>query len=88
MSVKLKVSGLVHGVFFRASLSEVAIEEGVAGWVRNLPDGSVEALLEGEEPSVAKVVEWARRGPPKARVDSVETQEQQVRDLSGFRIIG
>ncbi len=88
VSVKLKVHGLVHGVFFRASLSELASERGIAGWVRNLPDGSVEALLEGDESEVAKVVEWARRGPPRARVDSVKVEDQQVRNLHGFRIEG
>ncbi len=75
-------------MYFRSSLSVLASEEGVAGWVRNLPDGSVEALLEGEETSIAKLVEWAHHGPPRARVDSVKVENQQVRDLRGFRIGG
>ena len=86
--VRVRITGLVHGVFFRASLSRVAVEEGVTGWVRNVPDGSVEALLEGEETSVSKVVEWARKGPPRSRVDSVRTEPQPPRGLKGFRIEG
>ncbi len=70
--VRLKVSGRVQGVFFRASMNDVAIGKGVVGWVRNNPDGSVEALLQGREESVKAVQEWARNGPPGARVDYVE----------------
>jgi len=84
--VKVKVTGLVHGVFFRASLARVAAEEGVAGWVRNVPDGSVESVLEGEEKAVQRVVEWAHRGPSRSRVDSVKTERQAIRNLKGFRI--
>jgi acylphosphatase len=60
----------------------------VAGWVRNLTDGSVEAVLEGEEESVRRVVDWARRGPPAARVDSLEVESVAPKDLSGFEITG
>ncbi len=86
--VRLKIFGLVHGVYFRASLAAFASNEGVAGWVRNVPDGTVEALLEGEEGNVTRVVEWARRGPPRARVDSLTAERQQTRNLKGFRIEG
>ena len=82
----VKVIGLVHGVRFRASMAELAFECGVAGWVRNVPDGSVEAYLEGEEKDIARMVEWANRGPLGARVDSVEVETRQVRNLHGFRI--
>lgn len=87
-AVKLRVTGLVHGVFYRASLAEVAKEANVSGWVRNMTDGSVEALLEGEREAVLGVVEWAKRGPPMARVDSVEAEPAQVRNLRGFKIAG
>ncbi len=86
--IRLKVTGLVHGVFFRASMSAVASGKRVAGWVRNIPDGSVEAMLEGEEADVMGVVEWARRGPPRARVDSVVLEVQPLKKLHGFRIQG
>jgi acylphosphatase len=88
VSVYLKVSGLVHGVRFRASMAEVASDAGVAGWVKNVPDGSVEAILEGDEDSVWRVIGWAKRGPPRARVDSVKVEKLQVRNLNGFRIEG
>lgn len=86
--MRLRVRGLVHGVFFRASLSQLADAEGITGWVRNLSDGSVEALLEGSEDSVNKLVEWSRHGPPSARVDSVEVTKTRVTNLKGFRIAG
>jgi acylphosphatase len=86
--VRLTIFGIVHGVFFRATMADVASREGVSGWVRNVPNGSVEALLEGEEASVTRVVEWARHGPSRARVDSVRVERQQLRNTKGFRIDG
>jgi acylphosphatase len=82
------VRGLVHGVFFRASLVEIANGEKVSGWVRNVADGSVEALLEGEKDAVDRVVDWARRGPPSARVDSVQVTREEPKNLKGFKILG
>lgn len=73
------VSGIVQGVFFRASMREVARKYGVTGWVRNLPDGRVEAVLEGSEEAVKKVIEWAHRGPPLARVENVEVRWEEYK---------
>lgn len=70
--VKLVVRGLVQGVFFRASTEREAKRLGLTGWVRNLPDGSVELCVLGEEDAVATMIAWARRGPDAARVDDVE----------------
>lgn len=78
------VSGMVQGVFFRASTREAAIERGVAGWVRNLPDGSVEAVFEGPRAAVENAVGWIRVGPPRAVVESVEVQWGRPEGLSGF----
>jgi acylphosphatase len=86
VSVHIKVFGLVHGVRFRASIARLAFQCEVAGWVKNIPDGSVEAILEGEESNVSKVIEWANKGPIGARVDSVKVDKLQVRNLRGFRI--
>lgn len=81
------VSGYVQGVFFRASMREVAQQYGVTGWVRNLPDGRVEAVLEGEEDKVLKVIEWSRRGPPLAEVEDVQViWEEYKGEFKDFRI--
>lgn len=87
-AVRLKVTGLVHGVFFRATMAQVASEHYVRGWVRNMVDGSVEAFLEGEEAAVNEVVHWAKRGPPRARVDGLEVAKAKPRNLKGFKIEG
>jgi acylphosphatase len=65
------VRGYVQGVFYRSETGLEAKKQGVTGWVRNLPDGRVEAVFEGEETSVKRLVEFCRRGPPGARVTAV-----------------
>ncbi len=69
----LRIRGLVQGVGFRWSLCGEARALGLAGWVRNRRDGSVEALVRGPREAVAALVDWAHRGPPAARVRTVET---------------
>jgi acylphosphatase len=71
--IKLRVRGRVQGVGFRRSLEIKARMLDLAGWVRNRADGSVEALLAGDPAAVAELCEWARYGPPMARVDALET---------------
>jgi acylphosphatase len=88
MAVRVRVTGLVHGVFFRASLAQLAADNDVRGWVRNRLDGSVEAFLEGDEESVRRVIDWAKRGPPRARVDGVDVVRARPKNLKGFRIEG
>ncbi len=66
------IQGLVQGVWFRASTREMALQLGVGGWVRNLPDGGVEALFEGEKKKVEEIVAWCHKGPTGARVTKVE----------------
>jgi len=66
------IHGIVQGVFFRASMRDEAIRIGVGGWVRNLPDGAVQALLEGEKKKVEALIAWCHQGPPGALVTKVE----------------
>lgn len=66
------VSGRVQGVFFRAETKKAADSFGVSGWVKNLPDGRVEAVFEGDEYSVKKTLAWCHRGPEYSHVDEVE----------------
>lgn len=68
----LVIQGLVQGVYFRASTRDEAVRLGVGGWVRNLPDGSVEALYEGEKKKVEEIVGWSYKGPPGAHVIKVD----------------
>lgn len=80
------VSGRVQGVFFRATACEVARRLGLTGWVRNLPDGRVEALACGEPEALAAFEDWLWEGPQHARVQAVTASEAPVEDLSGFGV--
>ena len=71
------VHGRVHGVGFRAWAERAALTCGLEGWVRNRRDGTVEALLQGEADAVRRVVEWARLGPPAARVDTLSERDPE-----------
>jgi acylphosphatase len=82
------VSGEVQGVFFRDSARRRAEELGLSGWVRNLPDGRVEALFEGPSREVREMVRWCEGGPPHARVESVDPVYEAARgDLPGFEVL-
>ena len=83
---RVVVSGRVQGVGFRAATRSKAEACGVSGWVRNRPDGSVEAAFEGAPDAVARLVEWARHGPRTALVDAVDVFEEEPEHLSGFEI--
>ena len=80
------MSGEVQGVFFRDTCRRVAGEHGVAGWVRNLPDGRVEAAFEGDAEGVERLVGWARQGPPRARVTEVSVRDEPAEGLATFDI--
>jgi len=66
------IHGFVHGVAFRASTRNMAEQLSVKGWVRNIPDGTVEALFEGEKKKVEEIIAWCHRGPLGSRVTKVE----------------
>lgn len=80
------VSGSVQGVFFRDTCRATATAQGVNGWVRNLPDGRVEAVFEGDKDAVERLVDWAWEGPPAAKVEDVEVVEEQPEGLKGFEV--
>ena len=77
MNVRLTVTvrGRVQGVAFRHCTCQKALELGVTGWVRNLPDNCVEGLFEGDATAVQQLVEWCRNGPPSARVDRLDLRK-------------
>jgi acylphosphatase len=86
--VSVRVTGRVQGVFFRASCAEVARARGVGGWVRNAPDGAVEAAFEGPVVDLDALVAWCRAGPPLARVEGIEVADETPIGETGFRVEG
>jgi acylphosphatase len=86
--VHVFIEGYVQGVFFRANTRNVAQRLGITGWVRNLPDGRVEAVFEGDEEKVKKMIEWCWRGPPGAEVTNVDVISEEYKgEFDDFRII-
>ncbi len=83
---RVVVHGRVQGVFFRDTTRREARTRGVAGWVRNRPDGAVEAVFEGEPDAVRAMVDLARRGPRGAEVERVDETEEEPEGLSGFEV--
>lgn len=83
---RVVVHGRVQGVWFRGSTVDRAREVGVNGWVRNCPNGTVEAVFEGSATQVAEMVGYCRQGPPWARVERVEEFEEEPEELRGFAV--
>jgi acylphosphatase len=84
--VHVRVRGRVQGVFFRAEARGRAESLGLGGWIRNAPDGSVEAVFEGDEQRVDSMVEWCRRGPSGAHVDDVDVEAEEPTGETGFDV--
>ena len=84
--VRVFVDGRVQGVGFRASAAREAVRLGVAGWARNLADGSVEVVYEGPRPAVEDMLAWTRRGPGSARVDGMAILDEEPKGERGFSI--
>jgi len=86
--IRLFVTGKVQGVFFRQALKVMAKKNDVFGWVKNLKDGRVEAVLEGDEEKVSRLVEWAHGGPANARVEDVEIRNEKFSsEFSTFDVL-
>ena len=85
--VRLFIKGKVQGVFFRQALKVTAKKNKVVGWVRNLKDGRVEALLEGEDVDVSALVEWCHAGSANARVEDIEIKNEKYKgEFSKFQV--
>ena len=84
-AVRVRVSGRVQGVWFRAWTQEQARDQGLAGWVRNCRDGSVEAVFSGPREAVDRMVVLCRRGPPLAKVSGIEVADEPGLVPEGFR---
>ena len=86
--VRLFVKGKVQGVFFRQALKVIAKKHNLSGWVKNLKNGRVEALLEGEDMDVSPVVEWCHAGPANARVEDIEIKNEKFKgEFSKFEVL-
>jgi acylphosphatase len=83
---RVVVHGDVQGVFFRDTTRRAAQSRGVAGWVRNTPQGTVEAVFEGDPEAVEGMVEYCRHGPRGAAVERVEAYDEEAEGLSGFEV--
>lgn len=86
--IHITVSGRVQGVFFRASARETAVKLGLLGWVRNLSDGRVEAVFEGEEGPLFSILEWCRQGPPGSLPDGIDFRWEEFQgEFQDVRIL-
>lgn len=86
--IRIFVTGKVQGVFFRQALKVMAKKNDVFGWVKNLKDGRVEAVLEGDEEKVNRLIEWSHGGPANARVEDVEIRNEEfIGEFSKFDVL-
>jgi len=87
ISLHIKISGRVQGVFFRMHTREQAIQRSLAGTVRNCQDGSVEVFVSGEISALKDFTEWCRKGPPAAKVDKIDIHQIPLKNFDGFVIL-
>ena len=85
-AVHVFVAGMVQGVFYRSWAEQTARQLGLKGWVRNLPDGRVEAVFEGNKKSVERMVGLCRKGPPHAKVENVDARKERASGFEGFEV--
>ena len=85
---RILISGRVQGVCFRMYAEEEAVGRGLTGWIRNLPSGQVETLLEGDKKAIEEMAQWCHKGPPAAKVTRVEVEWETYRgDFNDFRTV-
>ncbi|MEK6922687.1 MAG: acylphosphatase [Nanoarchaeota archaeon] len=86
--IRILIVGKVISIFFRAFIKENAEQLGLTGWVRNTKDGSVEAVFEGQEQSIEKIIRLCKKGPPLARIDDIKiTEEKPENKFTSFNIV-
>lgn len=85
-TISITVSGLVQGVYFRQSTREKALELGISGLVKNLPDGNVHILATGTADQLDQLVQWCKQGPPHAQVKAVDVEQKDPQVFMGFAI--
>ncbi len=85
--IHAKVTGRVQGVFYRASTRDVAKSLGLTGWVKNMPDGSVELEAQGPEDKIEKLIVWLNQGPPYSRVENVSVTELPAKEEEGDFVV-
>ena len=86
-TVHLLIKGQVQGVFYRATAKDVAKLSELKGWIKNTDDGSVEALITGDDEKVAEFIEWSKQGPARAEVSEVVVTEHEVEEFEKFSVI-
>jgi acylphosphatase len=88
LRIHVWISGQVQGVGYRLSTLSEARQRDLQGWVKNLPDGRVEAVFEGTPKNIEDIIKWCRHGPPTAIPETVEIEFEEVEGLQGFEIVG
>ncbi len=86
-SLQIRVTGKVQGVFYRSNTEQAARKFGIKGWVKNLPDKSVSISAEGESEAIDKFLKWCHKGPLMARVNEVQTQQQELQHYEKFEVL-
>lgn len=86
-SIRLYLSGIVQGVFFRSFIKENAEKIGVKGFIRNLDDGRVEIFIEGDYDNVSKMIEICRKGPKHSQIKNVELKQEKFQDFKQFKVL-
>jgi len=87
MRLHIRIFGTVQGVFFRANTRDVAIRLGLTGYVRNIPDGSVEAVAEGPKDKLEEFLEWCKKGPAGATVEKTDFEFSEEKEFEDFKIL-
>ncbi len=87
LTIHLEITGKVQGVFFQASAKEMADKAGVTGWVKNTPEGRVEAMITGTKAQLKQFADWCKKGPAKAKVENVLVTEREETFFKDFEVI-